>query len=434
MRLHVLTANHSDFTASEIDVIATHIEVFSDTLKINGAILGYITLSTCNRFEIYLECEQAVAQRLAATFSQAAPHPITLLSGPQAARHLYEVAAGLDSLVVGEREIVGQLRRALAAARAAGTTTKLLETVSRGALATARRVCAETDLAAGGRSIAATALELARTPASEIHWPSANVLLVGTGSYAGATLAAMRRLGVKNVEVWSASGRAEAFARRHGIAAASALDLVSPRVMITCRGTGQPVITATALAEAMPGRGPLTIIDLARSHDVEPASAEIAGVRLITLDTIRAAVPTLTKEQVTAAKRVVADGLDDLRAELEGRAMDPLITAIRTTISELAAAEPGANAAPAAHFASVLAHRYASAARRAARAGRAAEFHAVAELVFGAPLPRPRALTDALDTASENRQPSFVGTNSAPASAALPTPADKLNHTERSPQ
>lgn len=149
---------------------------------------GAVVLATCNRVEVYVDAEApgsfvAGQVRRAILGGLAAPIRVRMstASDADALQHLFDVGAGLDSMVVGEREIAGQLRRALRAARADGTASGLLTETIEQALRTSRRVSHLTQLATTGRSIVAVGLDLLRR-----DWTATSVLLLGTGAYAGA--------------------------------------------------------------------------------------------------------------------------------------------------------------------------------------------------------------------------------------------------------
>ena len=135
--------------------------------------------------------------------------------GNAVAGHLFAVASGLESVVVGEGEIAGQVRRSLERARAEGTTTPELERLFQRASQTSRRVKNETGIGGEGRSLVRLALDLAESRITD--WAATRVLLVGTGRFAGASLAALRDRGVADVRVYSPSGRGTRFAANHGI-------------------------------------------------------------------------------------------------------------------------------------------------------------------------------------------------------------------------
>ena len=127
------------------------------------------------------------------------------------------IAAGLRSMVVGEAQIVGQVRRAAETAAAEGTLSPELVRVVERASATARRVAHETELSGQGRSVVAVGVDQAAGHLPPLE--DCRALIVGTGSYAGATVADLRARGLSDIAVYSASNRAEAFAAGHGLRA-----------------------------------------------------------------------------------------------------------------------------------------------------------------------------------------------------------------------
>lgn len=412
MSFVVLSANHHDLDISDVEDLARRGDRVKKEIVASPGVQGAVVLSTCNRYEVYLEAEEAAAREAARLLGK----DLSIYSGIDAARHLYEVASGLDSMVVGEREIVGQVRQALTNARTEGTTSPLLEQTIQGALRTSREIAVKTDISRAGRSIVSVALDMAGAVACErgqyewedidgpalplTDWEGINVLLVGTGAYAGATVAALKDRGADRVRVWSLSGRGQQFATDHGIEFRENLDLAWPDVIVLCRGTGTPVLTATMIREAKKTRGPLTLIDLARSRDVETDVARIDDVTLIDLETIRRHVPAAEAGDLDSARKIVDEGLAKLDSDLLGRTVDPLVVAVRDMIAVELEKElrklPAAGEIPAEvairalqRFASAVAYHPSKAAHEAAKAGRADEYHEAAELVFGIDLPKP---------------------------------------------
>lgn len=416
----VLTANHHDLDISDVEGLAQRGALVKQEILEREGVSGAVVLSTCNRYEVYLEADETAARDVAELLG--IDHSISVFSGLDAARHLYEVASGLDSMVVGEREIVGQVRQALASARKEGTTSPLLEQTIQGALRTSREVAVKTDFSRTGRSIVAVALDMAGAVACErdqyeweetggptvpaTDWAGIKVLLVGTGAYAGAAVAALRERRADNVRVWSQSGRAKQFAADHGIDYSPSLDLDWPDVIVLCRGTGSPVLTADMVRDAKRTRGPLTLVDLARSKDVESEVKQIEDVTLIDLETVRKHVPAAASGDVENAQNIIAEGLAKLDSDLLGRTMDPLVVAVRNAFAAELEKElrqlPASGDIPAEHairalqrFAAAVAYHPTVAAQKAAKEGRGEEFHRAAELVFGIDLPEPteQALT-----------------------------------------
>ena len=357
-----------------------------------------------------------------------APGPLvpSAWSGPDAVAELFATAAGLESMVVGEREIAGQLRRAATVARAEGTLTAELDRALSHASAASRRVAGSTRLAGTGRSVVAVGLDLAACRLPPLG--SCRVLLVGTGAYAGATVTALHERGARDIGVYSRTDRARAFAAGRGLRAVSDAELPGALALadlvITCRGLGAPVLTrelvATSLrlrrrAESAPpdrpaepgprieGRGgrtgpagrPLVVLDLALRRDVEESVGRLPGVALIDLAAVQRAVPEAEAAQVRAARDIVAREAEAFDRAGLARRMDPLICALRERVEalvedELARLRPRygmvdvEDAARALrHLAARILHHPTVAAHRAGREGREGEYLAALELVLG---------------------------------------------------
>ena len=271
------------------------------------------------------------------------------LAGAAARREMLAIAAGLSSMVVGEAQIVGQVRRAAETAAAEGTLSPDLVRIIERASATARRVAHDTELSSQGRSVVAVGIDQAAG-----HLPpltGCRALIVGTGSYAGATVAALRARGLTDIAVYSASNRAEAFAAGHGLRAVptGALSEAMSRadLVVTCRGTGGPILTADVVAPVAaerlgPAGGtgrPLVILDLALTRDVDEAVGDLPGVVHLDLPGVRDAVPDAEVRQVDAARAIIDAEADDFERTLAGRSMDPLITALRSHVGKIVTEE-----------------------------------------------------------------------------------------------
>ena len=355
----------------------------------------------------------------AAPAPDTAPGPLvpSAWSGPDAVAELFATAAGLESMVVGEREIAGQLRRAATVARAEGTLTAELDRALSHASAASRRVAGSTRLAGTGRSVVAVGLDLAADRLPPLG--SCRVLLVGTGAYAGATVTALHERGARDIGVYSRTDRARAFAAGRGLRAVSDAELPGALALadlvITCRGLGAPVLTrelvATSLrlrrpAEPGPrveGRGgrtgsagrPLVVLDLALRRDVEESVGRLPGVALIDLAAVQRAVPEAEAAQVRAARDIVAREAEAFDRAGLARRMDPLICSLRERVEalvedELARLRPRygmvdvEDAARALrHLAARILHHPTVAAHRAGREGREGEYLAALELVLG---------------------------------------------------
>jgi glutamyl-tRNA reductase len=322
-------------------------EQVTAALDADTSLLGHVMLNTCNRFEIYFEADSfhGALEDVLGTVRAALPagdsrlvEQFEVYPGQAAVQHLLEVTAGLDAMVIGEAEIIGQVREALAAAgsQAGPSLTRLFHS----ALTTAKAVTAQTDLGAAGRSIATVGLELVE----KRHFPLAgrSALLVGTGSYARVVTAALVRRGCTDVTVYSPTGRAEQFAATHpvqpvgedGLAGA----IATTDLLVACSGgaaTTGSLIGTGLLAGARAGvLAVLPVLDLSLTGDVDPEAANLLGVDLIDLEEIGAHAPAEQAAAVLAARDLVTRGVDTYLHLEQGRAATPAVTAMRAHVSQ----------------------------------------------------------------------------------------------------
>jgi glutamyl-tRNA reductase len=381
-------------------------------------VAGSVVLSTCNRFEIYLEVAQAgdgiiaageaisKATRMSESTKRKAG---VMLQGPAAVEHVIAVASGLESVVVGEGEIAGQVRRALETARARKTVTRSLERAFEQASRTSRGVKNHTGLSAAGRSVVSLALELAESRVTD--WARTRVLLVGTGRYAGASLAALRARGVRHVEVFSRSGRAADFAKKHSIQAVPEGDLVgalaTSDVVITCTLVRNVVLDARTVAEACAIPGALQrrlIVDLGLPRNVDPDVTGVAQTELLDLETIGKHAPLPELQATRQAQALVEQAVSDYRLANAEDAVTPALVALRQHVfdvldGEIAWSRRRGDFSPATeaalrHLAGVLLHTPSIRARELARRGHADEFAHGIDALFGIKPDRLCPVTD----------------------------------------
>ncbi|MCM3659235.1 glutamyl-tRNA reductase [Agromyces mediolanus] len=352
----------------------------------HAALQGAIVVATCNRFEAYLDLATpdgdspvpVVHEAIRAVGDVAGLEPEELRStfdfahGNAVAGHLFSVASGLESVVVGEGEIAGQVRRSLERARDEGTTTPELERLFQRASQTSRTVKNRTGVGSAGRSLVRLALELASSRVAD--WSKARVLLVGTGQYAGASLAALRDRGADDVRVYSPSGRAARFARNHGIEAVShagyAVAAAAADVIITCTTADHHVVdrvllaggkatlaashVAPADAEAsavlaefrawcpVPGAARSArqlVIDLGMPRNVATDVVEVEGVELLDLETIRRHAPLEELGATEAARELVNSAARNFGAVGEELDLAPSVVALRAHVGGILDAE-----------------------------------------------------------------------------------------------
>lgn len=256
-----------------------------------------LVLSTCNRVELYAAVEPedapAAAERLVAVLAERAGVPgeqlrahARALTGDEAVRHLCRVAAGLDSVVLGESQITNQLRRALAAARADGALGGVLERLGSTALAAGRRARARLMPHGGPATVAQAAV---RVLGHAGVLAGARVLVLGAGETAADVLAHLRRSGVAHVTVSNRSAPAgRTLAERHGAGWAAwearACAMAAADVVFTCTASAEPVVDVQHLP-ADPARR-VQLVDLGVPRNVAPAVRERPGVRVWDVDTL----------------------------------------------------------------------------------------------------------------------------------------------------
>ncbi|MGP5732473.1 glutamyl-tRNA reductase [Arthrobacter rhombi] len=340
-----LVASHSDIDLETVARLSAASDgVASAVLDGTTPVSGAVVLSTCNRYEVYCEApgetevpaaRQAVIEQISAASGLAEDQVSQALetkTADDAVSHLFAVGAGLDSAVIGEREIAGQVKRALIEAQATGTASGPLVRLFQSASRTAKDVGTRTALGGRGLSIVSVALDLSEDLSVAASWSELNVVIFGTGAYAGATMARLKERGAANVSVYSASGRADAFVASRG---GTAIDdealpavLREADVLIGCSGGGVRIDAAELQSLDRNGR-PLVAIDLALTHDVDPDVSDLDGVELITLESVRMAAPAEQSEAVAQARVIVTDAAEKFAGQQRQRSADTAIVALR---------------------------------------------------------------------------------------------------------
>jgi glutamyl-tRNA reductase len=313
-------------------------------LTAGGAVEEAVALSTCNRTELYVvAADAATAERAAlralARHARMGAHALRGLVAARhdhaVAEHLFAVAAGLDSMVLGEAEILGQLRRAHELARAAGACGPVLDRLMRDALAAGRRARAGSAIGRSGASVSSAAVELAREALGSLG--SRRVLLVGAGKSGAVTARVLRRHGVHDLRVVNRDpARAEALAGPDGaVVGLAALDdqLAAVDLVLAATASPRPLIDRPAVERAMARRGgrPLVLVDLAVPRDVDPAVRAVPDVVLVDLDDVerRAARNRATREgDAGRARAILATEVERFERWRAGRAVAPAVAAL----------------------------------------------------------------------------------------------------------
>ena len=261
----------------------------------HGGFSGAAVLSTCNRTEFYVTCpdEDAVdiPARLAPHLDPAGAHGIarhlTMRAGEEALRHLFRVATGLESMVVGEAQVLGQLRDAHELARSAGTLDARLDFVMRRATSVGKAVRTQTGIGRGIGSLSEVAVDCAREVAGDLR--GRGVLLVGSGKMSLLAARRLREIGAR-ILATSRGESKERLARNveaRVVPLGQIIDVAeSIDVVICSTSSDDPVLDPEFVARMQRRRGGrrLCIVDIAVPRDVDPSCASLPGVRLIDID------------------------------------------------------------------------------------------------------------------------------------------------------
>ena len=307
-------------------------------------VLEATVLATCNRVEIYADVDRfhgsvEAVSRLLCELSDETPEDVVphlyVHYDDGAVSHLFNVASGLDSMVVGEGQILGQAREALRAGQEAGTIGPALNVLFQQALRVGKRVHAETDVDHAAPSLVTLALDRAVQHVGPVD--GKRVLVVGAGSMASLAVATVTRLGATDVVVAS---RTEAHAHRlagqydgRSVPLTRAQEALSQAdVLVSCTGATGVVLPLSVVAGArVEAQRPLAVIDLALPHDVDPAVAELPGVALIDLARLAEVVNhSEGATDVAAVRGIVAEEITSFLAARASATVTPTVVALRT--------------------------------------------------------------------------------------------------------
>jgi glutamyl-tRNA reductase len=312
-----------------------------------------VVVSTCNRVEVYASVTgfhgglgdvcQVLAEQSGMAATDLAKH-LYVHYDDAAVRHAYRVAAGLDSMVVGEAQILGQLRDAYHAAAEADTAGRLLHELMQQALRVGKRAHAETGIDRAGQSVVTAALDVAAG-----HFPDGlggrAALIVGAGAMGALSLATLTRAGVGPVRVTNrGADRAARLAEAYGAAAVPFETLpdalADADVAVCATASPEPVLTADILRAAAARRSsPLVVLDLAVPRDVEHVD-DLPGVVVVDIDALAASRRTAPAAAETAAvEQIVAGEVEHFLTWLRGADIAPTVAALRARAEDVVSAE-----------------------------------------------------------------------------------------------
>lgn len=334
-------------------------------LVVSPVVAEAVVLATCNRLEVYAEVDgfhagvhelsEAIATVAGVDLGEIADH-LYFHHGERAVDHLFTVSAGLDSMALGEGQVLGQVRLALRRAQDDATVGPVLGPLAQHALRTGKRVHAETGLDRAGTSLVEAALQAGAQAVGAPDLSGRRALVVGAGSMSALAATTLVRHGAGRVDVANRSAaRAQRLAERVGgswlvLDDVPALEraLAAADVVITCTGATGAVLTADlverarSLREAAAGDGApaadQVVVDLALPRDVEPAAGDLPGVHLVGLAELRVRLAT-TDLDVAAARAVVDAEVADHLASVRAARVGPTVAALRARASEVVTAE-----------------------------------------------------------------------------------------------
>ena len=360
--MHLLLVGINHRTApvevrERVDFHARGLQAALRALAERGSSREAVVVSTCKRAEVYVACDDATAARRdlvhfvseynGVSASDLTEHMYDIVD-LEVARHLFRVAAGLDSLVMGEPQILGQVKDAHTAAGEARTAGAVLNRLFHASFAVGKRVRTETGLGSGAVSVSYAAVALARKIFGDLDGRS--VAVIGAGEMGKLTALHMKSQAVRHVTIVSRT-MSHAARTAEAIGGASAapwdeLDAVvgASDIVITATGAASAILTKARIASIMrPRRNrPLFIIDIAMPRDVEPAAGEIEQVFLYNIDDLQATVrENLARRasEVSRAETIVSEEMDKFAVWYRSRGVIPTVVALRERFETIRRAE-----------------------------------------------------------------------------------------------
>ncbi|MFI8767725.1 glutamyl-tRNA reductase [Streptomyces sp. R-07] len=350
----------------------TQAKLLQDTLAAEPAAEGTV-LATCNRIELYADVDKfhagvaelstLLAQHSGVGLDELTPY-LYVHYEDRAVHHLFSVACGLDSMVVGEGQILGQIKDALALGQELHTAGRLLNDLFQQALRVGKRAHSETGIDRAGQSLVTFGLEQLAQDADVETWAKGKkALVIGAGSMSSLAAATLARSGVSEIVIANRTlSRAERLAQILGEAggtprgnsgggtgaAARAVEMVAvgdeltrADVVVSCTGATGLVLTGEAVEDAVQGRtAPLFLLDLAMPRDIDAAAHRIPGVRLVDIESLaEASADAPMAADVDQVRGIVSDEVAAFGAAQRAAHITPTVVALRTMAAEVVAGE-----------------------------------------------------------------------------------------------
>ncbi|MBM2617426.1 glutamyl-tRNA reductase [Actinoplanes sp. LDG1-06] len=307
-----------------------------------------VVLSTCNRVEIYAAVNtfHGGLGDVCNVLSEVSGIPATELAGhlyvhydEAAVLHSFKVSSGLDSMVVGESQILGQLRDAYHAATESDTAGRLLHELMQQALRVGKRAHSETGIDRAGQSVVTAALDVAESELGDLTGRKA--LVIGAGAMGALSVATLTRAGVGPLRITNRSAaRADRLAEAYGAVAVGYDDLDAALreadLVVSATASTEPVLTRERLEAA----APLVVLDLAVPRDVAADATGIPGVTVIDIDSLATTRRSMPAAAETAAvEQIVAAEVEHFLGWLRGADIAPTVAALRARAEDVVSAE-----------------------------------------------------------------------------------------------
>ncbi|MFF9018341.1 glutamyl-tRNA reductase [Streptomyces sp. NPDC014870] len=341
----------------------TQAKLLQDTLAAEPAAEGAV-LATCNRIELYADVDKfhagvaelstLLAQHSGVGLEELTPY-LYVHYEDRAVHHLFSVACGLDSMVVGEGQILGQIKDALALGQDLHTAGRLLNDLFQQALRVGKRAHSETGIDRAGQSLVTFGLEQLAGSTDVDSWAKGKrALVIGAGSMSSLAAATLARVGVSEIVIANrTAARADRLVQiltepgSTGVAAravemvAVGDELTRADIVVSCTGATGLVLTGDAVETAMAGRtAPLALLDLAMPRDIDAAAHRMPGVRLVDIESLaEASADAPMAADVDQVRSIVSDEVAAFGAAQRAAHITPTVVALRTMAADVVAGE-----------------------------------------------------------------------------------------------
>ncbi|WP_436737435.1 glutamyl-tRNA reductase [Streptomyces sp. BBFR102] len=346
-------------------------KLLQDVLAVEPVVEASV-LATCNRIELYADVDKfhagvaevstLLARRSGVGLDELTPY-LYVHYEDRAVHHLFSVACGLDSMVVGEGQILGQIKDALATAQRLHTAGRLLNDLFQQSLRVGKRAHSETGIDRAGQSLVTFGLEQLAGGEQVADWAAKKrALIIGAGSMSSLAAATLARAGVQEVVVANrtleraerlaeilaqpgGAGGAEGFTARAVPMASVSGELARADIAVSCTGATGLVLTADAVAAAVASRtegDPLNLLDLAMPRDVDAAVHRVPGARLVDIESLaEASADAPMAADVDAVRTLVSEEVAAFGAAQRAAHITPTVVALRTMAADVVAGEMG---------------------------------------------------------------------------------------------